>query len=255
MPGIYFAGVPGGNLSVPDRETDVIANSINGAGTPPAAQILGGDLVVKTIKSTLTGTPLTPVVRMLLAADKTAHYKEGTPVAGIYGCAASGAASTSTGGPQSAALLYPANIPYPYTVPGTLGQDAATARGYVVTDVALPGKRFWGRLDMNATDWTGPTVTVGQQFNGLSGGFNISTVAGVTTYTLIPNSAAPGVAGGAVAADQCIILLAASVTDNLYNVPITVTGAVGAGARGPLFEFTFVPAFMQALTGVQYSTQ
>src|SRR5437868_12920900 len=97
MPGIRYVGTRAGFVDVPDVRAFLLAKSLTGTGTPPAAAIQAGDVLCLTQAAALTDTITNTVVRMLLAADVTAVYKEGTPVAGVLGIARDSASSNASG--------------------------------------------------------------------------------------------------------------------------------------------------------------
>jgi hypothetical protein len=229
MPGISFIKCLADDVA--SIQDGLFANSMTGTGTPPAAYLRAGDVVVATTKSTLTAAAAV-VIRMLLAADKTAHYKEGTPVAGILGVAAYGAA-TDGGGAISGGVL-PANVAassqpiYNFPSAGSgISPDSNTNRDKIQYYPFNALNIFSGVLDATSSAAT-PAL------NGTLAGFILTTSNGVTTYTIHT---------GAAAADQCIIILGCDEVDPLY-------GSVG----GRVF-FQGVPSFCQSLTGVPYSTQ
>lgn len=239
MPGIAFANQQGGMLGTPSVGKYLLANSMTGTGTPPANGLNAGDLVVLTTKSTLTSNS-NVVVRMLLAADKSAHYKEGTPVAGILGVAASSVQTNASGvaqpGPAAGGITTTASISYPYSEPALWGADPASGRNYLKVDLFLPGNVFIGRLDMAAG-----AITLQHQYDNTLAGFILNTTTGVTTYT---------VDTGAAAADQCLRIIGPNTQDPLYNTLVAQNAAVG-----PSVFFEVLDSFSQALTGVDYSTQ
>jgi hypothetical protein len=191
----------------------------------------GGDLVVQTTKSTLTANGVA-VVRMLLAADKTAHYKEGTPVAGIFGVAEYDCATDGNG-------IINGNVTAPnvangagitYNFPSNalrVPPDINTGRSRVQIYLANTVNVFVGALNSGSSAATAA-------LNNTLAGFILSTTNGVTTYTIDTNAAA---------ADQCITIIKCDETDPLY------------GFTGGRVFFQFLPAFCQSLTGVQYATQ
>lgn len=227
MPGIQFAYTL--NTGPVATQGTLLANSLSGTGTPPAAYLRGGDLVVLTTKTTLTSGGIV-VTRMLLAADKTAHYKEGTPVAGIFGVSPYDAATDANG-------IVNASVPAPniatgaaisYNFPSMSGDappDTATNRSRVQPFLANLTNVFVGALD---------SATASHALDGTLAGFILTVSSGVTTYTIDT---------GAAAADQCITIIKPNESDPLYNA-----------AKGSVF-FQFLPAFCQSLTGVSYSTQ
>lgn len=212
----------------------LLANSLSGTGTPPAAYLRGGDLVALTIASALTASSIA-VVRMLLAADKTAHYKESTPVAGILGLAEYDCATDGNG-------VLNGNVPPAGVTPGasitynfpSMGQgtpvDSATNRSRIQIYEANLQNVFVGALT------TEGAANANHALDGLGGGLILTTSGGVTTYTLDDDPAA---------ADTCIVFVKPDESDPNYNV---------ANGGGRMF-FQFLPAFCQSLTGIQYSSQ
>lgn len=229
MPGIRFAWRE--SSSPTNVGSGLFANSMSGAGTPPAAYARGGDLCVFTTASALTASSIV-VMRMLLAADKTAHYLQGTPVAGIAGVFEYDAGTDSNGIVNSnvspAGVATGANITYNFpSMAQGVPQDPATNRSRVQYYSAT-GNVFCGNLKTGSTaSWA---------LKDKLGGFVLSTTAGVTTYTLDD---------GAAAADSCIVFVSPDESDPNYNV--------SAGA-GRMF-FKILGAFDQNITGVPYSSQ
>jgi hypothetical protein len=239
MPGFVFAGNKGSYTGVPNVGKYLLANSMNGTGTPPAAAIMAGDVVCLTSNASLTSNSQI-VVRMLLAADKTAVYKQGTPVAGILGVAASDVASTSTGAamapPAYLGLTNQASIPYSYSEPGLWGADKATSRNYLKVNLFSGGNFFLGRLDMAAG-----AITLGHQFDDALAGIILNTTSGVTTYTV--DTTATGTSA-------CLRIIGPNEQDPLYNT-LVASGA----ATGPSVFFQAVGSFEQYSTGVVYTSQ
>lgn len=223
---------------VPGLTPRLLANSLTGTGTPPACNLLAGDFVVLTTKSTLTASSQV-VQRMLLAADKTAVYKEGTPVAGIYGVANDNVSTNASGvagsNPVIGAIATGAGIPYPYSASAMWGNDVASGRSYGGVMVATDDTIFLGRLYTG-----GGTVTLTHQYDNTLGGITMATTTGVTTYTI--NVTDTGTSA-------CILILGPNEQDPLYNT------LVAQNAAGPTVFFKIVSSFQQALTGVPYSTQ
>lgn len=239
MPGISFAGNRGGQTFAPFIQRYLLANSLTGTGTPPAAAIQAGDLVVLTTKSNLTSNS-NVVMRQLLAADKTAHYKEGTPVAGILGVAAwaaqSNASGVATAPPPLGAISTNAAINYPLSQAGMQQADNASGRSYMAAEVFNAGAIFQGRLDTAAG-----AITLQHQYDDILAGFILTVVSGITTYTIDT---------GASASDQCIRIIGPNENDPLYNTLVAQNAAVG-----PSVFFQMLGSFSQYETGVPYSTQ
>lgn len=229
MPGIRFAYVTIGDS--PQLGAGLLANSLSGTGTPPAANLRGGDVVAQTTAAALTAAGAA-VIRMLLAADKAAAYKEGTPVAGIMGVAAWDANTSNLGQIQGSVNAPGVNtgagaiLNFP-SISSGMPVDPNTARSRVDYYTASEMNVFLGKLDA-----TSAAATPAR--NNTLAGLILTTSGGVTTYTIDT---------GAAAAAQCLRILRCNEQDPLY-------GSVG----GEVF-FQFLPAFDQAQTGVNYSTQ
>lgn len=232
MPGLTFAQNYS-PLGVPTVGPYLLAGgstALSGTGTPPSCDLQAGDLVVLTTKSTLTASSI-PVVRMLLAADKTAHYKEGTPVAGILGIIAYGVRGNGSGqaigGPSPAPLAAAGADLTPNFASIAQGdpQDSNTNRSWLRIILANESNVF--RI---ATLTTAATpALIGTQI-----GLTLSTTSGITTY-----SADTGPSSG----DAVAVVVGVDSTDLLY------------GSAGGHIFIKFLPAFCQILTGVSYSTQ
>ncbi len=239
MGGFQFAYRKGGLIPVPSVEPYLLANSMTGAGTPPANAVQAGDLVVLTQATALTSSGNT-VVRMLLAADKTAHYKEGTPVAGILGVSAwaaqSNASGVAFGPPPLGGITTSAAIPYPLSQSAMQAPDTASGRSYLGVNLFTGGNVFLARLDMAAG-----AITLAHQYDDTPAGVILNTTSGITNFTIQP---AP------TALDQCMRIIGPNEADPLYNTLVAQNAAVG-----PSVFVEIMPAFDQYLTAVVYTTQ
>lgn len=222
MPGIRFAQDQNG-MGNPLIERYMGQGGSGGGGT-----IYQGDLVVLTTKSTLT-TNATPVVRTLLAADKTAHYLQGGVAAGILGMGlsdmvtnSSGVANASInpGGVSAGGVIYP----LPSDSAGW-GLDTNTGRSFYGVALASGENLFYGYLDSSSANAT-PAL------DSTLAGF-ILTGTAPTTFTVDTNAAT---------ADQCIIIVRCVETDPNY------------GKASGLVVFRFVGSFNQYATGINYSS-
>lgn len=234
-----FAGTRGGNTMAPTIQKYLLANSLTGAGTPPANALRANDPVVLTTASALTSGGAV-VCRQLLAADKTAHYKEGTPVAGILGIAAQDVQTNSSGvagaPPAFGNITTNAAINYPLSGPAMQQSDVYTGRSYMPVYIFNDINIFKGQLYMGAG-----AITLGHQYDDTIGGITISTTSGITKWTI--NTSDSGT-------DGCVLILGPDEADPLYGT------AVASGATtGPTVFFTILPSFQQVNTGVNYSTQ
>lgn len=217
MPGIYFLQRTSGATIVPLKVPYKMANSMTGTGTPPAAELQAGDFVVLTTASALTASGVV-VARMLLAADKTAHYKEGTPVAGILGvCTATvdtNSSGAATGGGVSLGGVIYGNPSEEFTY----GVDS-TGRGTLNVIIADGSTIFRAKLN---------TGTASGSIVDTLGGITMSTTSGVTTYTV-------------------------NTTDTGVDAPILFTGFNPDDTTEVYFKL--LGSFQQYSTGVPYSTQ
>lgn len=235
MPGISFYAPPGGNAPVPDIRDYLLANSLNGTGTPPANSLQAGDLVALTQNTSLTSGGNT-VVRQLLAADLAALYKESTPIAGILGIAMDSANSNASGvattAPPLGGVTTTAPPSYPYSYAGMQAPDDATGRSRERVAVFRSGFSFLGALYVG-----GGAITLQHQYDDTLAGFKITTTAGITTYTIDVG-----------ATTKCLRIIGPNTQDPLYNV---LTGTT----FGPTVIFELLGPYEQALTGVVYSSQ
>lgn len=217
----------------------LLANSLTGAGTPPANALRFNDIVVLTTKSTLTSGGNT-VARQLLAADKTAHYKEGTPVAGLLGIALddvqTNASGVAQGPPALGGITTNAAIPYPLSGPAMQQTDVATGRSYINVATFGGSNIFSGGLNTS-----GGAITLQHQYDDTLAGITISTTSGITTFSIDPLAAA---------ADQCVRIIGPDESDPLYNTLVGTTATVF-----PRVFFQVLGSFAQILTGVPYATQ
>lgn len=236
---IRLAGTRGGNTPAPEIFQYLLANNLNGTGTPPANAMQYGDLVVLTTAAALTSSG-NVVCRQLLAADKTAHYKEGTPVAGILGVAQSSVQTNASGvaiaAPPLGGVTTNAAIPYPHSGPSLQQSDVASGRSYI--NVATFGGNNIFHAGLNTS---GGAITLAHQYDNTLGGFTLSTTNGVTTFTV--NVTDTGV-------DACVEILYPDEQDPLYN---TLVGT--SATQFATVFFRVLPSFAQILTGVNYSTQ
>lgn len=234
--------MPGGQYAYNTSPTGVPAvgayllaggsTSLSGTGTPPAASLQAGDVVVLTTKSTLTANSV-PVVRMLLAADKAADYKEGTPIAGILGIIGYGVSGNGSGqanGGPSPAPLAAAGADLISNFPSiALGdpQDSNTNRSWLRIILANETNIF--RFAITGTAATPALI-------GTQCGLTLSVSSGVTTYTVNETSITTG--NVAVAT-----IVGVDSTDLLY------------GSAGGHVFVKFLPSYCQINTAVNYSTQ
>lgn len=205
--------------------------TLSGTGTPPAAALQAGDLVVRTTKSTLTSGGY-PVIRMLLAADKTADYKEGGTTAGILGIIAYGVSGNgsgqATGGPSPAPLAAAGADLTPNFSSIAQGdpQDSITNRSWLRIIYANEQNIF----RIATTTMLASPLAIGTQV-----ALTLSTASGVTTYTV--NQTTIGAGNLAVAT-----VVGVDTTDLLY------------GQAGGHVFIKFLPAFCQINTALNYST-
>lgn len=242
MPGIQFAGSEAGFTGVPNVNKYLLANSLTGTGTPPAAAVYTGDIVALTQASALTSGGNT-VVRQLLAADKTAHYLQGSPVAGLLGVCMNDVQSNASGIATAPPYIGPgvtsgAPINYPLSESAMWGADRATNRNYMKVALFEPGNVFLGRLNMVAG-----AITLQHQYDGLLAGIIMTTTSGVTQYT-IDSATASG-------ADACVRIIGPNEQDPLYNTLV----ASGSSVQGPSVFFEVLSSFCQFLTNVVYTSQ
>lgn len=237
MPGIRVVGAEAGFRAVPNVHAFLLANSMSGAGTPPTNALQAGDVVCLTQATALTASGAS-VIRMLLAADVTAVYKEGTPVAGVMGIAMDSASSSSAGvaiqPPALGGITTSAAIQYPYSYAGMQAPDDSTGRSRQRVALFTDGEVFGGNFYTG-----GGIITMGHQYDGTLAGFNLSTTAGITTFTIDVG-----------ATTKILRIIGPNTQDPLYNVAVA-----NAATRGCEVFFEVLPAYQQWLTGVVYSTQ
>jgi hypothetical protein len=189
-----------------------------------------GDAVALTTNATYSLSSV-PALRKVLAADKTAHYLQGVPVAGIAGVAAYGIVTDANGRPSGTPALPATNFGgVIYDFPGMasgIPNDTNTGQALMQYYAAHPQNVFFAALSAASAAAT-------HALDDTLAGLLLTTVGGVTTYALDTTAAA---------ADKCVIILRPRESDPLY-------GAVG----GSMF-FQFVQSFDQTLNGVQYTSQ
>lgn len=191
--------------------------------------VMAGDWVVITTNTNHT-TSSYPVVRPLVAADKTAHYQQGTPIAGLLGVAEMGAQTDANG--FASAPIVPANVATSAipiynlpTVPTGYKVDPNIGYSRIVVTVAGSGNEFKGRL--NSGTATGA-------LNGTLAGLILATSGTNTTYTVDTAPSGGAIAGG----DACLIITKWDERD-LLNTLVYVR---------------VVGAFAQPATGINYTT-
>ena len=249
MPGFMFYNKKGGVTAAKSQIEGLLANNLVGF-VPPTAPIQQGDLIVQTKAAALTDSALTPVVRMLLAADKTANYKQGTPVAGILGVPIDGAATDALGRASGSAASPGGVIFAVPSISAGIGPDRATGRNVMSVIQAGFGNTFKARIDMNAADWPtglnlshqfdnqlgGVILNYGQQFPalpvGTASGSSATLAAGtyyfVTTYLTGTGESAQSAIGSTVVAatnQLSIASPAAQLGATLYRVYMGLTPA------------------------------
>lgn len=227
MPGIKFSyrttGQPAFKRHYP------LAKSMNGTGTPPAAKLQAGDFVVLTTLSTLT-TSSTPVIRPLLAADKTAHYEEGGVRAGVLGIC-DGPVETNSSGLVLASQSAGGVIT---RTPGMASMNPLHACGQAQDTVIVI------TADTVLEAQLGTAASSAAAFNALVGtlaGITLSVSSGVTTYTLNTSDTGEDLMCQIVGVDT------ADTTFKRVFFRILGTGLTPTGS------------YMQWDTGVPYSTQ
>lgn len=214
-----------------------LAYTLNGRPPVMVEELIGksetiyaGDALALTTNATYAINSV-PCVRKVLAADKTAHYKEGTPVAGILGVAEWGGTTNSSGQWTSAALpggVQPGAVNYQFpSMGGGISQEPVTAQSRVVLYGAVGSNVFVCALDSTASVAT-PAL------NNTLAGLILTTSNGITTFTIDT---------GAASADQCLRIIRCDESDPLYN----------NGHGGRVF-FQFLGSFDQYETGVNYSS-
>jgi hypothetical protein len=234
MPGFAFANKLGNPSGVPTVLPYVLADNLSGTGTPPAANLNYGDLIVLTTKSTLTANSV-PVARMLLAADVTASYEEGGNICGVLGVMITSQTSTSaTGVAGASSNAYPGGTIYPLPNDSARYPAYIQASGRSVLRVAVASDNVF----VAALYTGGGSVTLGDQYNNTLAGLNLSTTSGVTTYTVNTGAAV-----------KCLTIIGPVIDQPGYNT------LVAQNAAGPLVYVKFLGAYAQNLIGYNYSSQ
>lgn len=229
MPGwsyAYMTGSRGG----PYRRGFSLAKSMNGTGTPPAATLKAGDVVCLSTASALT-TASAEVVRMLLAADKTAHYENGSGVrAGVLGICDAEIATDSAG--LALGVTSPGGVISPTPGMGSMNPLNLSGQAQQTVVIATPQTVFKSQLSTASA-----TAAIYAALVGSVAGINISTTSGVTTY---------GVATGDTGEDLMLEIVGIDPNDTSFKtvfVRILGTGLTPTGS------------YMQFDTGVPYTAQ
>jgi hypothetical protein len=232
MPGCAYGENFAGNALAPLTPSFYLANSLTGSGVPPAAYVQATDIVCLTTATALTSNAI-PVLRMLLAADITALYQNGSGgICGILGSAADDMISNASGYAQAP----------PTSLGGFQSPGSYASLQYTEPQVG----RSQGRVQVFTSNhgfrmalYTGGgAITLTGQYNNTLAGIHISTTSGTTTYTIDPN-----------ATTKCVQIVAADIGDPLYDT------LVAQNAAGPHVYVKILPAYQQFNTGVNYSAQ
>lgn len=227
MPGVKFSYRTNGQPAF--RKRYPFAKSMNGTGTPPAATLQPGDFVALTTNASLA-TSSTPVVRMLLAADKTAHYEEGGVRAGVLGIYDSQVNTNSSGvvmAQQSAGGVIT-------RTPGMASMNPLHPCGHAQDTIVVATADTVFEMNL-ATAAASQTALAA--LRGTLGGITLSTTSGVTTYTV--NTTDTG-------EDLMLEIVDVDISDpNLKRVFVRFLGT----------GLTPTGSYMQYDTGTNYSTQ
>ena len=211
MPGITYAGRLGGIADVPFTDYKLLGKSMTGTGTPPAATLKVGDIVALSSKSTVGGASDGDlnVLRMLLAADKTANYAGATVAVPAAPVVTAGTA-TSLGVPFLANGAYSVALTAidsrgGETTIGTAAAPVSTAAGTQALQVApptLPTGAVGYRVYCSAVGTTTPfflvsgIISAAQGFNiGGYGGANALVVTGGSPPTANTTGGNAGIYG------------------------------------------------------------
>lgn len=226
MPGFTYAGTTSNNRS-PAKLGYTLGKAY--ASSTAKGLVMAGDWVVLTTNTNHTASSY-PVVRPLVAADKTAHYQQGTPIAGLLGVAEMGAQTDANGfasGPILPSGVATSAIPiYALpTVPTGYKVDPNIGYSRIVITEASGGNKFRGRLN------TGSATAA---LSGTIAGLILAASGTVTTYTVDTSPSGGAIAGG----DACLIITGWDSRDSLNTaVYCRVVGA-----------------FQQPATGINYTT-
>lgn len=220
MPGFQFA-YSTAPVSAPRIET---------AFWPNSQTLRDGDIVVFTTNATYTTSSI-PVVRNLLAIDKAADYKQGTPIAGILGVVREPGISNSTGVVTS----------YP-TLP-TVNAGAAPNYSFVGMSTGRPVDPATGRSRFEYYPFSSDSIFVAKLdatsanatplLENTPCGLILTVSGNLITYTIDTNASA---------ADQCLRILRCDESDPLYN-----------NGKGRVYVQAF-GTFSQLTTAVNYTT-
>lgn len=238
MPGFQFAYREGGGQPV--REVYPLAKSMAGAGTPPAARLVSGDLVAYTTVAALT-TSAAKVMRMLLAADKTANYEDGsTNRCGVYGIAEGAVATNSSG----VAVAETSNGGFLPKVPSlaSLNKLALNGHGQAVFIAATPDTVFKAKLKTAAA-----SAVAYQALRGQLAGVDIAVSSGVSTYT---------VDSGESGEDLNLVIVDIDPRDTSYlTVFVKFRDEQNSAAASGDAETLVLGSYCQYRTGFPYTAQ
>lgn len=226
MPGFQY-GRTRVNVQTPHRLAFTLGKSY--ASSTAKGLVMAGDIVVLTTNTNHT-TSSYPVTRPLVAGDKTAHYQQGTPIAGLLGVAPM-SAQTDTNGFAGSPVL-PAGV--------SAGAQPIYALPTVPSGYAVDPNIGYSRIIITLMD--GSNEFIANLGSGTATSVLVGSLAGVTIATSGTNSTytvdtAPS--GGAVAGgDACLI-----ITDYVKRDPNLTQVYVKA-----------VGLFQQSNTGIMYTT-
>lgn len=227
MSGFSFAYRESGAVAL--RDTYPLAKSMNGTGTPPAAGMKAGDLVVYTTVAALT-TSAAKVVRPLLGADKTAHYEEGGVRAGILGICDNDVNTSSSGAVST--VMSPGGVISRTQGMASMNALDSNGHGQQTFVIATSDTIFKAQLATAAS-----TTAVYKALKGGLGGITITVTAGVSVYTV--NTSDTG-------EDLMLNIVDVDITDltrKTVFVKILNTGLTPSGS------------YLQYETATAYSTQ
>lgn len=204
-----------------------------------------GDIAVLTKNTTVAqlSSVTMPSVRSLLAADITASYQDGSGnICGILGIAQANFKSDANAQATGTAVN-PTNISSQVilaapSVASVNPQESTQGRSLVTVYTADPQEnRFYGQLWQN--------TTVNASLVGTQVGIKISTLTNQAAYFFLDSAASVKIA----------VITRVDETDPLFNQTVSANVANTTHNPRAWVEVQFLPAYVQELTGFQYSAQ
>jgi hypothetical protein len=246
MPGVRIVDRDSGRFQVDRRPGNLLAaNSLTGA-----TALYDGDLLCRTTVAALTANGV-PVVRRLLAADKTAHYQDGAGNnVGLVALSQDGYTSDAngrvTGNPYVQGGVF---LQVPNEATAT-SPDPVSGRSILNCPALDPSVLLSIPVNINTTDFPAG-LTLGNQYDGTLVGLIITTINNISYYSLQP---------AAAAADKIFTVHGPDLSDRLVGTLVTgidtsANNVLNDAIKGPRLLVRLLDAFSQINNGRVYTAQ